>query len=377
MYDVIVLGLGGMGSAAALELARRGRSVLGLEQFAFGHDRGSSHGRTRIIRKAYFEHPEYVPLLLRAYEKWYDLEQESGQHLLTRCGCLAVGPPESRLISGVRRSSAEHGLPVDVLSTHDLTRRFPAFRPDPGHVGVFERDAGFLPPEACVAAQLRVARERGADLRENSEVLSWEADGAGVTVRAKDGVYRAAKLVVTAGAWATRLLGGLGVPFTILRQVTHWFEPADPRLFRRDRFPCYIMETSGGDFYGFPMVDPGGVKVARHFGGIPVSDPDVVDRTARDEDERQDRHFLERYIPSAAGPRRRGSVCLYTMTPDRHFVIDRHPGQPCVVVAAGFSGHGFKFCPVIGEILADLAEHGRTPHPIGMFRSDRFPHPAS
>jgi sarcosine oxidase len=371
-YDVIVAGVGGMGSAAAYELARRGRRVLALEQFAVGHDRGSSHGLTRIIRKAYYEHPDYVPLVCRAYERWYDLEQRTGRHLLTECPCLSIGPPDSRLITGVRESADRHRLPIEDLSAADLRRRFPAFVFDDGYVGVLERTAGFLYVDDCVQAYAHEAVRLGAELRENEPVLSWEAGASGVSVQTAKGRYAAGRLVLTAGPWAGRLLRQWGRPLTVMRQVPQWFGTRDDRLFRRDAFPLYIAEVPGGAFYGFPLLGPEGVKVAQHYGAPELAGPDEIRYEPTADDEVPVRAFLCAHLPAADGPRNRASVCVYTLTPDRHFVIDLHPDHPNVALAAGFSGHGFKFASVVGEVLADLAEGGRTALPIGMFRVGRF-----
>jgi sarcosine oxidase len=371
-YDVIVLGIGGMGGAAAYELARRGRRVLGLEQFSLGHDRGSSHGQTRIIRKAYYEHPDYVPLLHRAYQRWFDLEQLSGRHLLTFCGVLNIGRPEGAIVAGVRASARQHGLAVEDLSPDELRRRFPAFRFDDSYVGVLERDGGFLYVDDCVLTYAREAQLAGADIRENEPAVSWETAGNSVTVHTRRHTYVAAKLVITAGPWAGPLLGRAKVPLTVMRQSPFWFGPADDALFRRDVFPGFIAETPEGDYYGLPMIDRKGAKIARHYGQPELPDPAGVDRFVNAADEADVRGFLKRHIPAADGPVRHGSVCLYTLTPDRHFVIDTLPDASNVVVAAGFSGHGFKFASVVGEILADLAETGRTAHPIGLFGLGRF-----
>lgn len=371
-YDVIVLGVGGMGSAALFELARRGRRVLGLEQFAPGHDRGSSHGQTRVIRKAYYEHPDYVPLLRRACERWYDLEQRCGRRLFVECGCLSIGPPGGEVVPGVRRAADQHGLPVEPLTAGELRRRFPAFRFGDDVVAVLEREAGFLYVEECVRAHADEARRLGADLRDGEPAVSWEATAGGVVVRTAKGVYAADRLVITAGAWAGRVLAGLGLPLTVLRKVLLWFGTSAPASLRRDVFPVYMAETPGGLFYGFPVIDGLGHKVARHDGGELVGDPEALDRAVTDADAEECRAFLRAHLPAADGALRAGKVCLYTVTPDHHFVIDLHPGRPQVVIAAGFSGHGFKFASVVGEVLADLAENGRTDLPVGMFRIARF-----
>lgn len=374
-YDVIVLGIGGMGAAAAAELARRGRKVLGLEQFTLGHDRGSSHGRLRVIRKAYYEHPNYVPLVRRAYERWYDLEQRQGRRLLTECGCLSVGKPDSELIVGVRRAAAEHKLPLTELSAADLRKRFPAFRFSDEYVGVLEDEAGFLAVEDCVLAHAEEAQLHGADIRENETVVGWEASPRGVTVRTTRHQFAAERLVITAGPWAGKMLTDLALPLTVMRQVQLWFGPAEPTdaaKLRRDVFPIYMADTPEGMFYGLPMVDASGHKCARHYGGTWMSDVGDLDRSSGPEDERVVRAFLKRSLPAADGQLLKAAVCPYTLTPDRHFVIDVHPAHANVSVAAGFSGHGFKFASVVGEALADLADTGRTVLPIGMFGIRRF-----
>jgi sarcosine oxidase len=371
--DVIVIGLGGMGTAAAWRLAQRGLSVLGLEQFAVGHDRGSSHGQTRIIRQAYYEHPAYVPLVRRAYEGWYELEQAQGLHLLTACPCLTLGPAAGELVAGVRRSAEEHQLPVEDLSAAEVQRRFPAF--DLGSagevVGVVEHTSGFLYVDRCVRAMADEARRLGADLREDEPALGWEREGAGFVVRTPAGRHGAGRLVLTCGPWAGRLLGEAGRPLTVMRQVALWHGSARQDLFRRDRFPLFIADTPEGYFYGVPAIDRRGVKVARHYGAPELPGPEAVSREVTDQDREAVAGFLRCYLP-AAGACTDGSVCLYTLTPDRHFLIDLYPGVEGVAVAAGFSGHGFKFAPVVGEVLADLAAGGNTPWPIELFRLERL-----
>jgi sarcosine oxidase len=372
MYDVIVVGLGGMGTAAAAELARRGRRVLGIEQFSPAHDRGSSHGHTRVIRTAYFEHPAYVPLVRRSFRLWYELEQRTGKHLLTECPCLSIGRPGGELIDGVRAAAKEHGLCIEELDPAGLARRFPLFRFDETYVGLLERDAGFLNVERCVKAAAVDAIANGAKLRWNEPVRQWQATDAGVTVRTDEDTYHAGSLVITAGAWVTRLLGELGAKLTIMRQVPVWIAPPDPRPFARDRFPIFLADTPEGTYYGLPAIDPRGLKVARHYGANELRGPEAVDRTVRDADVAPIRDFLRTYLPAANGPRRDASVCLYTLTPDRHFIIDRHPEYSRVAIAAGFSGHGFKFAPVVGELLAELVDTGVTNGRTELFRISRL-----
>ena len=371
-YDVIVLGLGGMGASTVFECARRGQRVLGIEQFPLVHDRGSSHGQTRVIRQAYYEHPDYVPLLRRAYDRWYDLEQVSGSRLFVECGVLSLSPPGGEVVAGVTQAAREHGLPIETLNNADIHSRFPEFRVPSDYDGAFEPHAGYLYVEECVRAHLDAAREAGAVLQSEERVLRWQATRSGVEVETTHGRYAADRLIITAGAWAGQVMAELGLPLEVLRKPLLWFEVAEPERLRRDRFPIYMVESPGGFYYGFPMTDSRGHKLARHDRGLPVADPLHPQREPLPEDESDCRKFLERYIPAAAGRLLHYAVCMYTVTPDRHFILDVHPEHPRVVLGAGFSGHGFKFASVIGEILADLSESGRSQLPIDRFRIDRF-----
>src|SRR4051812_13701799 len=300
-YDAIVIGLGGMGSATAFELARRGRRVLGLEQFALGHDQGSSHGHTRIIRKAYYEHPDYVPLVCRAYEGWYELERRQGVHLLTECGCLSVGRADSPILRGVLRSAEQHSLPVERLSAGDLSARFPAFRFGGDYAGVLEHSAGFLLVDDCVRAHCREAARLGATLRAHEPVVSWEAGTGGVAVRTRAGRYTADRLVLTAGPWAGHLLAAWGARLSVMRQVVCWFAPRDARRLGRARFPLFLADAPTGTFYGLPALDANGLKVARHYGAPEPRDPSQVERDVSPADEAPVGGFLREHLPDAEG----------------------------------------------------------------------------
>jgi len=371
-FDVIVLGVGGMGSATCFELARRGRRVLGLEQFPLVHSQGSSHGHTRIIRTAYAEHPGYVPLVQRAFERWYELEHLTGRHLLTDCPCLTFGPPNSEHVNGVRASVREHRLAAEELTASEITRRYPAFKFPTDYAGILEQAAGFLYVEECVRAHIDSALSLGAEIHPEETVLGWEAVGGGVRVTTTRGTYHAAKLVITAGAWATRLLADLGVSLVVMRQTLLWFGVGSRVAeFRRDRFPLFIGETPGGLFYGFPAIDSHGMKIARHYGAPELPNPDGVNWNIGDADIAAMRPLMDEYIPGV-GAFTKGQVCMYTVSPDHHFVIDVHPAHPQVSVACGFSGHGFKFASAVGEVLADLADSGTTRHGIGIFSAKRF-----
>lgn len=377
--DAIVVGLGGMGSAAAYHLAGRGKKVLGLEKHTPAHDRGSSHGESRIIRQAYLEGAEYVPLLLRAYELWEKLERESGARLMTPTGGLMIGSPESAAVAGSTRSAREHGLPHEVLDAWEIRRRFPAFVPSPGTVALFEERAGFLHPEASVKAHLDLAARRGADLRFEEPVTSWEATPSGVRVETDRGVYEAGRLVISPGAWAPGLLEDLALPLAVERQVMFWFEPREhPELFSPGRFPIFIWEPEDGEvFYGIPDgLYGGGVKAAFHHVGGQICTPETLDREVGEGEVSRIRERIAEHMPMLAGRCIEARACMYTNTPDHHFVISTHPEHPRVSVACGFSGHGFKFCAVVGEILADLATEGETRHPIDLFSPVRLRAPA-
>ncbi|HEX3146545.1 MAG TPA: N-methyl-L-tryptophan oxidase [Gemmataceae bacterium] len=371
-FDVIVIGAGGMGSAAAYELARRGRSVLLLEQFPLVHERGSSHGHTRIIRRAYYEHPAYVPLVRRSFERWYDLEQRTGRHLLTECACIGIGPPEGEVVSGVLAAAHEHGLAVERLSPIELRHQFPQFCFDDGYAGVLEHDAGFLYVEDCVRAHLDSARELGVSIHPEEPVTEWRVESGSVRVTTVRDTYHAANLVITAGPWAGQMLGNVGQQLRVMRQTMLWFETTDLAAFRRDLMPIFLAEVSGGPFYGLPAIDARGLKVARHYGAPEMTSPSELNGDVSPADEAPVRDFLAKHIPDANGPRTAGKTCIYTLTPDRHFLMGLHPEYPNVAVAGGFSGHGFKFAPVVGEILSDLVDRRQTQWNIEMFRFGRW-----
>jgi sarcosine oxidase len=372
-FDAIILGLGGMGSAAAAHLAARGRRVLGLEQFTPVHDRGSSHGQTRIIRQAYWEDPAYVPLVLRAYELWFELARRSGRSLYLKTGGLMVGSQDSALIRGSRRSALEHGLRHEMLGSHDIRLRFPATRPLKDEVALFEEPAGILFPEACVRAHLDWAAESGADLRFESPVASWQSIGQGVRVTTGGGeLFETRALVITAGAWLGEQAKELDLPLRIERNVAHWFAPAErAELFSPERLPIWILERDArSPLYGFPDLGAG-VKAAFHH-SHDYSLPGNIDRNVAAEEVERVRDALAGWLPDANGPHLASSVCMYTLTPDEHFLIGCHPSHANVFIAGGFSGHGFKFCSVVGEVIADLLTTGTTRHPVDLFSFSRL-----
>ncbi|MBY0494419.1 MAG: N-methyl-L-tryptophan oxidase [Cyanobacteria bacterium] len=361
-FDVIVVGLGGMGSAAAAQAASRGKRVLGIEQFQPAHDQGSSHGKSRVIRLAYFEDPAYVPLLRRAYEVWRRLEEQSGRQLLQITGGLMIGTPDSEVVAGSLRSAREHHLDHEVLDAAQIHARFPPLTPAAGLVALFEHEAGVVFPEEAIRAHLDAAADRGAHVHFDERVDGWDVASSGtVTVRTSRGRYESERLILAPGAWAAELFKIDWLPLEVEPQQLHWFEPSGGAApFMPDRFPIYIWDISNGiQFYGFPADADDRVKVA-FFRSKVKGEPAMRDA-------------LRACIPALADGALKETVsCRYTLTPDQHFVIGHHPEFGNVVIASPCSGHGYKFASVIGEILADLAIDGATRHPIALFAPERF-----
>jgi len=370
-YEVIVLGLGGMGSAAAYHLARRGRRVLGLDAFARGHHNGSSHGRSRGIREAYGESPAYVPLVQRAYALWRELEAETGQHLLTITGGISIGPAESGFGASQKAAADQYGLTIEELGSEEIMARWSGFRVPDGYIGMYDPHTGFLLPEPCVAAHLDLAATHGAVLHHGEPVRRWSPDGTGIRVETETAAYTADALVITAGPWAGEVLADLHLPLEPWRMYNVYFAPTRPELFGPDRFPVYGLRGSEGSYYGVPMLPGDGLKIGRHDQGD-VCTPETARRTITPEEIAVMRAVLDAYMPGAAGAVLAATTCLYTMTPDSHFIIDRHPEHARVAYAAGFSGHGFKFSAAIGEVMADLVTDGTTRCPIGFLSASRF-----
>lgn len=373
-YDAIVVGAGGMGSAAAWHLARRGASVLVLEQFAENHEMGSSQGDTRLIRKAYFEHPDYVPLLHRAYDLWDELAAESGRSLFHRTGLILAGDPKSsKILSGVKQARDIHGLDIQEWNAQTATEMYPQFNfPDDWTV-LFEEDAGYLRVEECVQAHLACAKNNSAEIMYNTNVTSWQESNEAptgidtqsriaprVTVQTNRGTFHSSRLIITSGPWAARQLAATGIKLSLRRVMQHWFK-APPEADERQGMPCFGFDTGNGFFYGMPARDGAGLKSASHSHGIGFDDPDFMDRSEADNDLPALKNFLARFIkgmPDATAIKTK--PCIYTLTADEHFIIDAWPSNDSgpshrVYFAAGFSGHGFKFASVVGELLADLA----------------------
>lgn len=370
-WDVVVIGLGIMGTAATWALARRGMRVLGLEQFWPMHALGSSHGKTRIIREAYFEAPEYVPLVQRAYALWEELGERTGRELLRVTGGVSVGRPDSPFIIGAQTSARQHGLAHELLSDSEARERFPALAVPEGFVALYERRAGILFAEECWRALLEDAVRQGASVRFGEAASSFRRDGEGIVVETRMEVIHCERLVVTAGPWAPTVLSALGLPLTVRRVLVIHVQPKEPEQFTPERLPIFLLDVPEGEYYGFPFLPEQGVKFGRHDSGELCSAESVRREVSRDEIEAMSR-VIERYVPGSAGKVLMSVTCLYTMTPDAHFVVDLHPEWKGVAFAAGFSGHGFKFAPVIGEALADLVLVGRSSLPIAFLGRARL-----
>ena len=375
MFDAIVIGLGGMGSAALDHLARRGLRVLGVEQFTIPHVLGSSHGLTRIIRLAYFESPKYVPLLRRSYELWHELEREAGEKLLHVTGSIDAGWNGSRTVEGSLEACREHGLPFESMDAARLNHRYPGYALEPGMTAVFQPHGGFLVPERCVTAHVERAVRHGATVVQNQRVLNWEASEHGVRVRTASETYLAARLVITAGPWARALVSSLSSLAVPERQVVMWSAVEDDSMFSPERFPVFNLQVSHDDserYYGFPIHGRQGFKIGRYNHRKERGNPEDLSRQTDADDEELLRRAVRRFFPKANGPALAAETCLFTNTPDKDFILDHVDGLRSVAMAAGFSGHGFKFCSVVGEIMADLVTAGESSFDLRMFRVDRF-----
>lgn len=371
-YDVIVAGLGAMGSAAAFHLARRGKRVLGLERFDIPHAMGSSHGVNRIIRLAYYEDPSYVPLLRRAYQLWRELETGFGEQLLHITGSIDASERDSWVFARSLASCIEHDLPHEILDATQLRERFPAYQLPQGHFALLQPEGGFLASERAIVAHVSGALEAGAEIHAHERVQSWEPRDSGVRIETDRGVYEAERLVISAGAWAGELLPELAHLFVPERQVLAWFQPTRPAIFAPDRFPVFNLADGDERLYGFPVFGIPGFKFGRYHHRHEIVDPETMNREAEQADEDLLRDLAGRYFPDGVGPVMSLKTCIFTNTPDEHFVLDTLPDDERVIVASPCSGHGFKFASVMGEIIADLATTGSTPHNIDLFKLSRF-----
>lgn len=377
-WDVIVVGVGGMGSAVVYELARRGRRVLALEQHSIPNDLGASHGVNRMIRLAYAEDPRYIPMLRRAYQLWRELEKTgsapSNSRLLFITGGVDAGPEDSWVVQGSLRSCADHNLKHELLTAAELHKRFLGFNFPKNFVAVYQPDAGFVLSEQSIVAHVSLALALGAEIHAGEQVIDWKVTKGMVTVRTDRESYRANRLVVTAGPWAGQVIKELGGVVKPERQVLLWVQPKRPELFQMESFPVFYMQDEGGDkFYGLPIYGIQGFKFGKYNHLHEQVDPNTMDRECHPKDERVLRQAIGKYFPDADGPTIAMKTCLFSNTADENFILDLHPDYPQVLIAAGFSGHGYKFCPVVGEIMADLAlEGGSKEFDLGLFKLDRL-----
>jgi monomeric sarcosine oxidase len=376
-YDAGIIGLGTMGSLTALALVKRGRKVIGFDSFGPPHDRGSHSGDTRIFRTAYAEHPNYVPLAVRAGELWDQLSEEFQSPLLSRTGMLTMGEASNSFLAGIRASAHIHRLPIETLSAVQIREHFPALAPSDEFVGILERTAGWIDVNEALQQVLTRARSLGAELEVQTPVSSWEFRKREFQVRTKTDSWRVEKLIVTAGPWAGSILKDLNLPLTVRRKVLAWFRPALPELFLPEALPVFAFAPNL--FYGFPEIKHQGVKVSEHAGGRDVAD---LKKPADDPDETDLGPLIQaarRFLPGLVGydttkqpTLLKAKTCFYTMTPDEHFIIDQHPSYQNLWFAAGFSGHGFKFAPVVAQALSELALEGKTSLPVEFLRLKRL-----
>ena len=370
-FDAVIVGLGAMGSSALYHLASRGVKVLGIDRFATPHIHGSTHGRTRIIREAYYEHPCYVPIVQRAYELWAELEREIGEQLFVQTGGLMIGPPGGELFAGALRSATEHGLAHTILEPSEVHARLPGFRVPAGSMALHEPRAGLLFPEKCVEAHLALAARAGATIRSGVSVTRWQAD-EGVRIETDAGELRARTLIIAAGPWLPALVPDLELPLEVERQLFHWFEPASHAdWYDAAHSPISLIEYADARFFAtFPDVGHG-VKAGVHHEGA-VIDIDAPRAPATKAEGAELRALLARYLPQAAGRILDRATCVYTNTPDHDFLLDRHPSHSNVIIASPCSGHGFKFASAIGEILADMVTESGTSFDLTPFALSRL-----
>ncbi len=367
-YDVAIIGAGTMGSAAAYHLARRGRRVIAFEQFGVVHEMGSHSGQTRIIRHAYHESPDYVPLVLRADDLWLDLENQTGTKVLHRTGGLVLGPENGYLVRDAVLACTTHHLPFEQLTATEIRNRWQQFHIPDNWTGCYDPRAGFLEVEHCIRLHCEQATKHGAALLTGETVQQIDRN----SITTNKNTYQADRVVVCAGSWTSRILEHLHLPIVVKRKTVAWLRPKSKEHFLIGRFPIFLADVKAGVLYGFPIHGHEGIKIANHNSLGPETTPDRADRTFRPEDAIDMQDFVQEYLPEITSEVLDGKICMYALTPDEDFILDFHPADPDTLIAAGFSGHGFKFAPVIGEILADLCIDGRTRHGIERFRLSRF-----
>jgi len=381
-FDAIVIGVGSMGSSTCYYLSQRGYKVLGLEQFDISHEYGSHAGQSRIIRKAYFENSDYVPLLNKAYENWRAFEKETGTQLYFPTGLIYFGPRDHSLIKGVKQSASLYNIQLDEIDRAVALQRFPQFKIPGDFETLFEPDAGFVTPEKAIQLYTEQAIKKGAAIHTNEKVKEWKKDGNSVTVTSDKNIYHCHKLIITSGAWAGKLIPAFANKIKVTRQFVAWIKPKNWNDFTLNNFSCWLLadDKRPGCYYGFPILpenkfgEPTGLKLAHHY-RAKETDPDEVNRQMIKEDEEDLKYVLNKYFNHAFESILSYKICLYANSPDEDFIIDKLPGyEDKVIIACGFSGHGFKFASVIGEILADLTIEGKTGLPIDFLSIRRFSH---
>jgi len=378
-FDVIVIGVGSMGSSACYFLAKRGYKVLGIEQFDITHEKGSHTGQSRIIRKAYFEHPDYVPLLNKAYQNWKDFEEETGQQLYYKTGLVYFGKKNDKILNNIRRSASLYHIELNEYDA-SLAKAFSPFKVPENFEAVHEPDAGFVTPEKAIKLYCEYAIKCGAVIKTNEKVIEWKKERSGISVKTNKQIYYSAKVILSAGAWTDKLVSGFADKLKVTRQFIGWVKTKDPNKYALDNFPCWMLSDNErpGMYYGFPQLPvskfgmPEGMKLAHHYPGI-IVDPDNVNKNTTIEEEENLIYVLDKYLPGCFESFISTKTCLYANTPDEDFIIDQLPGyEKLVTIACGFSGHGFKFVSILGEILADLAMEGSTNHSIKFLSAKRF-----
>jgi monomeric sarcosine oxidase len=372
IFDVAILGAGTMGAAAACFLSQAGLKVVAFEQFQIAHEMGSHSGSTRIIRHAYHESPDYVPLVLRADLLWQDLETATGSQLLVRTGGFDLGPEEGKVVENAIVACKTHSLPYEHLDPNQIMQRWPQFNVPQNWHACYDPNMGFLLVNQCIRSYVELARRNGAQVHDGEAVLEFKTNAGTIRIKTTNGDYEAAKFVICGGAWSSRILAHLRLPLTVKRKTLAWLQVEQPENFSPGKFPIFLADLPQGLFYGFPIHGHPGIKIANHNSLGEPADPDCVDRNFYPEDARDVQEFASRYLNGVTSKLLDGKVCLYTLTPDEDFIIDLHPEYPNVALAAGFSGHGFKFAPVVGEILSQLILNGARNPLAERFRITRF-----
>ncbi|HET7325624.1 MAG TPA: N-methyl-L-tryptophan oxidase [Halococcus sp.] len=371
-YDAIVVGVGGMGSATVYRLAERGLDVLGIERFDIPHARGSSHGSTRIVRLTQPEDPSYVPLARATYDNWRDLEAATGRDLLTTTGSIHASPADADLFTDARRSVETHDIDHEVLTGTEVNECFPGYGLPPDYRAVYQPDGGFVDCEQAVIAHVEAAHAEGAIIRARERVLDWHETGDGVRLKTDKGRYEADDVVITAGAWASDFFSDLASALTPERRIMAWLQPDEPEQFQPETFPVFSLTGEHGDGYGFPIHDVPGFKFGREPSFPNAVTPSEMAQEPTTIEEERHRAFAEAYFPDGAGPTMQLRTCMITESSDGHFVLGTHPNYDGVHVATGFTGHGFKFTAVVGEILADFVTDGDTTHAVDLHQINRF-----